>query len=1182
LNNTIVYNTASASGAGIYAENSGAAVVNSIIWGNTPDSVGTDEKESGLSITYSCVEGGWFGEGGEGVIIDDPGFEDPDGGWFILATDSACIDIGDSYSRLDMKDELTEDAVYPAQGEADTDMGAYGGTGELPAEVIGGEVGDEVPETLGAKRTPYIVAEDIIVPVGKQLIIEPGVELKFHNRSGLMVFGVLEADGKAGEIKFTNWEEWDTGAGIRFHYGSSGNLSFCQIDHMENIFGGGISCSDSSPAIAHCTITENSADVGGGIFCLRSEATITNCTILKNSADGGGGIDCLNSSPTITNCTISGNGAFGSWGEGGGLHIQETSSPVITNCMIFKNSAGEEGGGISCLNDSSPAITHCTISDNIASFGGGIRSDNSSPRITNCILWANSAPDGPEIYVPSGSPVVTYSDVQGGESGVYLGPESDLNWLTGNIDEDPRFVGGGDYHLTSSSPCIDAGTDAGVCKDMDGECRPQGAGFDMGADEYIDPYCLDDSDEDCYYDIDCGGSDCDDTNPYINPCADEICDDEVDNDCDDLIDYDPLDPDCCTDLDGDGSFVEGGLCGPIDCNDSDPDVNPDAPEGPVINCDGIDNDCDGEIDEGFTDADGDDWACCESEEGCEVDCNDDDPAIHPLALDPCDGTDQNCDGTDGVLEICGNGIDDDCDGFVDGEDDKDCQIWEKYPGNPVLDLGPPGAWDAVLVASPSVLFDGTEYKMWYAGSDDGKHFRIGYATSADGIVWNKYAGNPVLDLGPTGSWDQYVVGLPYVLLDGAEYKMWYTGSYDESPSSRTGYATSADGIMWNKYDGNPVLDVGPAESWDEVQVHGPSVLLDGNEYKMWFGGTDVSLNFRIGYATSADGIVWNKYAGNPVLDLGSDEAWDKDWVYTPRVLFDGKEYKAWFSGRDRPFDTIGYAASADGIEWNKFARNPVLERGPKGTWDYKWANAPSVLFDFDCNAYKMWYAGLDIFNLRIGYAIFLPGGRDLDGDDSYDEAGEPCGGWDCNDSDSEIHPGATEICDGKDNDCDGQIDEGFTDADGDGWAYCLDCCDDPSDPCCPVSYPNPYNPEVCDGCDNTCDGWMPELEFDDDGDGYVECPAWVGDPGLQGGDCDDEDPATYPGAPEQIDSTKDNNCDGKIPFDEEERSEGEHCGCAQYRAPARSGLAAAAMVWLVPAVFIGILKSRVRREKKRA
>lgn len=70
--------------------------------------------------------------------------------------------------------------------------------------------------------------------------------------------------------------------------------------------------------------------------------------------------------------------------------------------------------------------------------------------------------------------MVTYSDIQGGYSG------------TGNINSDPLFVGGGDYHLTSSSPCIDSGTSTNApATDIAGTPRPQGQGYDMGAYEYV-------------------------------------------------------------------------------------------------------------------------------------------------------------------------------------------------------------------------------------------------------------------------------------------------------------------------------------------------------------------------------------------------------------------------------------------------------------------------------------------------------------------------------------------------------------------------------------------------------------------------------------------------------------------------------------------------------------------------
>ena len=126
---------------------------------------------------------------------------------------------------------------------------------------------------------------------------------------------------------------------------------------------------------------------------------------------------------------------------------------------------------------------------------------------------------------------------------------------------------------------------------------------------------------------------------------------------------------------------------------------------------------------------------------------------------------------------------------------------------------------------------------------------------------------------------------------------------------------------------------------------------------------------------------------------------------------------------------------------------------------------------------------------------------------------------DCDDTAAKIHPGAEEICNGRDDNCDGRIDEGF-DADGDGWVSCAigskpaDCNDD--DPLI-----NPGAPEVCNGKDDNCDGKIDEI-FDKDNDGFYACPR----DGLPF-DCDDDDPAIKPGASEQCNG-KDDDCDGKI------------------------------------------------------
>lgn len=180
-----------------------------------------------------------------------------------------------------------------------------------------------------------------------------------------------------------------------------------------------------------------------------------------------------------------------------------------------------------------------------------------------------------------------------------------------------------------------------------------------------------------------------------------------------------------------------------------------------------------------------------------------------------------------------------------------------------------------------------------------------------------------------------------------------------------------------------------------------------------------------------------------------------------------------------------------------------------------------------------------------------PPPSDLDGD-----------GWttadgDCHDMDSSIHPGRTEVCDGIDNNCNDEIDEGVIptwyldmDSDGhgseaftfdgceplDGYVASSDDCNDDSD----LIFPGAD--EMCDAIDNNCDGVIDEdvtstYFLDEDGDGYgdagftaeaCEPPEGYVD---NAEDCNDTDEAVSPGATEQCDGA-DNDCDGATDEDD--------------------------------------------------
>ncbi|RKG69114.1 hypothetical protein D7V80_09945 [Corallococcus sp. CA054B] len=486
------------------------------------------------------------------------------------------------------------------------------------------------------------------------------------------------------------------------------------------------------------------------------------------------------------------------------------------------------------------------------------------------------------------------------------------------------------------------------------------------------------------------GIDCDDTRPGIHPAATEVCD-GLDNNCDGAVD----DNGCAVwyrDADGDGygnpsdtkqSGIQpqGYVATGTDCDDTRANVAPGKAEA----CDGLDNNCNAQVDEGvgstwYRDADGDghgnssqSTVACSQPSGYvsnASDCNDTNGSIRPEAPEVCDGQDNNCNGQadEGVSAL------------------------------------------------------------WYRDAD------------GDGY------GNPGNSAAACGQPSGYVANS--------------SDCNDANGSIRPGAAEACDGVDNNC---NGAVDEGTGSTW----------YYDGD---------------GDGYGTSQSTRACSRpsgYAGN------SGDCNDSN----PNI---------------RP----GATEVCDNVDNNC---NGSVDDGVGPTWYY----------DSDKDGYG-WIITAQACTAPPGYIAR---------------------GGDCNDFNASMYPGATEVCDGLDNNCNGAVDDGVGptwyldyDSDGYGGSQSRRACSQPSgyvanssdcDDFSSVVWPGA--PEVCDWQDNNCNGLSDEglgaWYADGDGDGYgnplglayncIQPSGYV----ANASDCDDSNPAIHPGRAEVCDSL-DNNCNG--------------------------------------------------------
>ena len=734
-----------------------------------------------------------------------------------------------------------------------------------------------------------------------------------------------------------------------------------------------------------------------------------------------------------------------------------------------------------------------------------------------------------------------------------------------------------------------------LCDEMDNDC-----------DEDIDEDAIDrvvwfvDADEDgfgdansetlrwCLYDPPEGytlvGSDCNDLSEKQFPGNIEICD-EVDNDCDGDVDDndDSLDLNTGTtfyaDVDADGfgdpaspqnACIQpaGYVVNDLDCDDSLTGgfTHPNR----VEICDGIDNDCDGDVDDDdvsldlntgttfYADVDADGFGDPNSPQDACVQ-----PADYVTDNQDCDDSETGASNYPDAPEIC-DGVDNDCDVFVDEE------VQNTY----YLDFDGDGFGDLGQVQLACTLPSG--YSDVSTDCDDSDEdqfpnnpeFCDGKDNNCDGTTDEGVLQTFYLDRDEDGFGDslasveacEAVVG--YVP-DPADCDDFDQTQYPDAPETCNQEDDDCDGFTDEGEDQDAPLDA-------------PTWYLDFDEDGYGTeAATIISCYQPTGFVDNLDDCADGDSTIHPAspelcdnLDQDCDGQVDNDPVNG--VLF----------YRDQDGDGDGEQGTSDTVEACYILNTQTQEYEPP----VGYADLSEDCNDSDATVSSLMVelCTLDIDencdgDMTLGAIDPTEWFVDADDDDFGNSqysilscpilnqntglAGAPSGyadnAADCNDLDADLFPGNTEICNGKLDDCDQAEDadgDGIVeytarfveiDHDQDGYIECDFDEDDwvnlatlplGSGDCQPLDDDVfPDAPELCTGevedCNSPDYGLVPENESDDDGDGYVECEGfigigWEGDPNVfGGGDCDDSDSDdngdgildgfhTYPGAAE--------------------------------------------------------------------
>jgi len=485
-NNCVFNENYGGGGGGVMAGDGGTVTntqfsgVNCIFWGHTLDPGGDGTVFSYMpspALFYSDIQPdglsvGWTAAGSEpnfsitahDCVVATPEFVSTFEGNYRLQLGSAGIDMGTMSGALN----YDLDGNPRPYGSMSPDMGAYEFQGPYRSYPV--YVSPEGSDTTGdgTLGNPYKTIQKGLN------VVEAGGEVR--------VCGGLYKD-KISDVWWYQNVIWPGKNNLTLKYASLESTSPATIDadYDGRLIKVPFTCDLS---IEGLTMQNGylTTEAGAGIY-LKSNSNLwlkkdifKDCWLENYTGEllSGGAIYSYGSNVFAEKCRFSGNWSY----DNGGVAMGGNWYAV--NCLFDNNDAGGYGGVLEGNYPpggpaSTMVATNCTFADNSAGYGGDVFHYYSNLTCVNCIFGGND----PDPFIDITAKTIKYSDRW---PAAYMAG-------TGNISVEPKFVSipGKDYHLLSTSECINAGTSEGAPPDdLDGNVRPYGTSrVDMGAYEFI-------------------------------------------------------------------------------------------------------------------------------------------------------------------------------------------------------------------------------------------------------------------------------------------------------------------------------------------------------------------------------------------------------------------------------------------------------------------------------------------------------------------------------------------------------------------------------------------------------------------------------------------------------------------------------------------------------------------------